>query len=112
MASVADTADLSAAAAALRGLKLRPGIVSSCVFSDFLENKECNSATMMEGRMLSVVVDWLQARFGENSVEICVQPVFVAGLEPGCQDVQTEMLQFACSGPGLRLMESNHRASV
>ncbi|XP_059741109.1 SH3-containing GRB2-like protein 3-interacting protein 1 isoform X15 [Bos javanicus] len=46
---IADTADLSAAAAALRGLKLRPGIVSSCVFSDSLEIKECNSATMMEG---------------------------------------------------------------
>lgn len=41
-----------------------------------------------------------------------MQPVFVAGLEPGCQDLQAEMLQFACSGPGLRLMESNHRASV
>ena len=82
------------------------------MFFQTLEIKECNSATMMEGRMLSVVVDWLQARFGENSVEICVQPVFVAGLEPGCQDVQTEMLQFTCSGPGLRPMESNHRASV
>ncbi|XP_043316978.1 SH3-containing GRB2-like protein 3-interacting protein 1 isoform X1 [Cervus elaphus] len=46
--SSADTADLSAAAA-LRGLTLRPGIVSSCVFSDSLEIKECNSATMMEG---------------------------------------------------------------
>ncbi|XP_035107705.1 SH3-containing GRB2-like protein 3-interacting protein 1 isoform X26 [Callithrix jacchus] len=30
-------------------LKLGPGIVSSCVFSDSLEIKECNSATMMEG---------------------------------------------------------------
>lgn len=61
--------------------------------------------------MLSAVVDWLQARFGQNSVELCVQSVFVAGLEPGCQDLQAEILQFACSGPGLRLMESNHRAS-
>lgn len=89
-----------------------PGIVSSCIFSDSLEIKECNSATMMEGRMLSAVVDWLQARFGQNSVEECVQPVSVAALEPGGQDLQAEMLQFACSGPGLRLMESNHKASV
>lgn len=51
------------------------GIVSSCVFSDSLEIKECNSATMMEGRMLSAVVDWHQARLGQNSIEMCVQPV-------------------------------------
>ncbi|XP_039089389.1 SH3-containing GRB2-like protein 3-interacting protein 1 isoform X2 [Hyaena hyaena] len=29
--------------------QLGPGIVSSCIFSDSLEIKECNSATMMEG---------------------------------------------------------------
>lgn len=33
---------------------------------------------MMEGRMLSAVVDWLQARFGQNGIEECVRPVFVA----------------------------------
>lgn len=60
--------------------------------------------------MLSAVVDWFRARFGQNSTEEHVQSVFVAGLEPGCQDL--EMLQFACSRSGLRLMESNHRASV
>lgn len=49
---------------------------------------------------------------GRTAFEEGVQPAFVAGLEPGCQDLQAEVLQFACSGPGLRLMESNHRASL
>lgn len=62
--------------------------------------------------MLSAVVDWLRARFGQNSVEEYMLPVFMAGLEPSCQDLQAEMLQFACSRLGLRLMGSNHRASL